>query len=368
MFRRKTALVLAAAIGMVMSACSKNDTGTIIQRESKARRSSSTPAPVAAPAPSAPVQSVSLNLKVAHNQTALDNPYVFGISAFKEKVEQLSNGSIQATLYNGTMDQEESGLMKKMQAGEASIVIVSPSLVTAQNVPEVDVLSLEYLFDSFPHWASCLDGEFGTELAKIVTQKTSNNIKILGYWSAGVRNYYGKKAIRKPDDLKGMTIRISNSPVQQQFWKACGAIPKDVGWGDLYQALQDGTVDSAENDYTNFSLKKHHQTKNGHFICETEHDFTTRLMLIDGNFYDSLTAEQKKWIEEAAQYATQTERRLTFEQLSSSKAQVIADGAEIVENKDIDIAAFKKIAYPIQDQYAKENKMEHFLKLVRDAR
>ena len=77
----------------------------------------------------------------------------------------------------------------------------------------------------------------------------------MAYWSSSVRDYYGKKPVTKPEDLKGMTIRTQSSQVQQDFWKACGAIPTSVAWGELYQALQQGVVDSAENDYTSFMLK-----------------------------------------------------------------------------------------------------------------
>ena len=312
-------------------------------------------------------RAVEIRLSFAHNQTAMDNPYVFGANAFREKLEQLSNGSIEAELFHGTKTEDEGELYKKLQSGDSTIVVISPGLLTSI-VPEVDVFSLSYLFDNFAHWGGVLDGAFGQELSEIVATKTGGKIRILGYWSAGVRDYYGKKPIYKPSDLSGMTIRIGNSPVQQQFWRACGATPKSVGWGELFDVLNRGEVDSAENDYTNFSLKNHHKATNGKYVCETEHDFTTRLMLVDGTFYDSLSAEQKSLLTQAAQYATQVERQKTFEQASASKAKVIADGAVVVENKEIDVDAFKALAYPIQDEYARKNGMEKFIKMARDAR
>lgn len=364
MGKKCLAVVSALAFfGMVCAGCAK-ESGRIIHRQKTSRVTSRVVSPLTT---NNGANSVQVNLKFAHNQTALDNPYVYGASAFKEKLGQLSGGTMQATLYNGTMSEDEGTLLKYLQDGTADIVVISPGLITGLGVPEVDIFSLSYLFDNFAHWGNVLDGEFGSELANIVSKKT-DAVRILGYWSAGVRDYYGKKPIREPADLEGMTIRIGNSPVQQQFWKSCGAIPKSVGWGDLYNALNEGSVDSAENDYTNFSLKEHHKTKNGHYVCETEHDFTTRLMLVRPAFYNSLSAEQKQYLEQAAKYATQIERQKTFEQASSSKANVIADGAEIVENKDIDIEAFKKLAHPIQDEYAQKNNMERFIKMVRDVR
>ena len=97
-------------------------------------------------------------------------------------------------------------------------------------------------------------------------------MEMLGINNAGSRQISNsKKEITKPEDLKGMTIRTQSSQVQQDFWKACGAIPTSVAWGELYQALQQGVVDSAENDYTSFMLKEHHKTPNGHYISETHH-------------------------------------------------------------------------------------------------
>lgn len=313
-------------------------------------------------------RAVEIRVTMAHNQTAMDNPYVFGAEAFKEKLEQVSGGGAEAVLYHGTMTEDEGELLKRLQSGEANIVVISPGLVTALGVEEVDIFSLEYLFDSFAHWGSTLDGAFGTELSGIVSDKTNGQIKILGYWSAGVRDYYGKKPIYSPGDLAGMTIRIGNSPVQRQFWSSCGATPVSVGWGELFNALNEGKVDSAENDYTNFSLKNHHNARNGKYVCETEHDFTTRLMLVDGKFYDSLSSEQQSWLSQAAKYATQVERQKTFEQASSSKAKVVSDGAVVVENKDIDTDSFRRIARPIQDEFARKTGMERFIKMVRESK
>lgn len=354
----KTVLAASVMLAATFSATAAKS-GKVITRDSAKSKTT------AASSKKTGTRSVEIKVSMAHNQTAMDNPYVFGANAFKQKLEQVSSGGAQATLYHGTMSEDEGTLLKNLQSGQADIVVVSPGLLTGLGVTEADMFSLEYLFDNFSHWGKTLDGQFGQELAKIVSQKTNGKIQVLGYWSAGVRDYYGKKPIKSPSDLKGMTIRIGSSPVQQQFWSACGAKPVSVGWGALYDALNKGEVDSAENDYTNMMLKNHHKATNGKYICETEHEFTTRLMLVNGDFYNKLTAEQKKWIDDAAKYSTQVERQKTFEQASTSKAKVIREGATVVENKDIDIAAFKAIAIPIQDEYAKKNGLERFLNMAR---
>ena len=110
-------------------------------------------------------------------------------------------------------------------------------------------------------------------------------------------------------------------------------------------------------------LKEHHKTDNGKFVSETHHDYTTRLLLMDGSFYDKLTDEQKGWIDEACVAATAEERQVTYQMFEESKKQVIA----VTENADIDIEAFKAIANPIMDKFAEDNNMTAELEMIRSA-
>lgn len=310
---------------------------------------------------------VELNISFAHNQTSADNPYVIASEKFKVALEEVSGGRATATLYHGTLGENESELVEKLEMGAVNMVIASPGFMTSLGVNEIDIFSLLYLFESFDHWTACMDGDFGDAMKQVVSEKLNNRFKIMGYWTASVRDYYGKKSITSPADLKGMTIRTQSAPVVQQFWIGCGAIPTTVAWGELYQALQQGVVDSAENDYTSFRLKEHHKTGNGKYVCETHHDYTTRLFLTSGAFYDSLTEEQKGWVDEACRIATEENRSVTIRMFEESKQKVIEDGAIITEYADMDIDAFQAIAIPIQDKFAEENNMQQYLEMIRAA-
>jgi tripartite ATP-independent transporter DctP family solute receptor len=305
-----------------------------------------------------------VTLVAAHNQTSQQNPYQFGMLKFKAVLEQLSNGEIKVDVHAGTIGTSEDELIEKLQFGACDLVVASPGFMTKIGIPEVDMFSLLYLFSGFPHWEKVVDGEPGKTFAKIINEKSKNSFRIAGYWSAGVRNYYGKKPINQLDDLKGMKIRTQMSGVVADFWKKIGAIPTQVAWGELYQALQQGIVDGAENDYTNFSLLDHHKTVNGKFITETEHDFTTRVLLMNGKKWDAYSEQHKKWIEEAIVQSTAEERKVTYDQLAKSKAKVIADGGTV---NAINKAPLLAIAIPIQDELAGKLKMDDMLKAIRAA-
>ncbi|MDR1519778.1 MAG: TRAP transporter substrate-binding protein [Planctomycetota bacterium] len=311
-----------------------------------------------------PALAGSVKLVAAHNQTSLENPYQYGMVKFKETLEKISGGEITVDVHAGTIGTNEDELVEKVQLGAADLVVASPGFMTKAGIPEVDMFSLLYLFNNFAHWEKVVDGEAGKNLAKIISQKSGNAFRIAAYWSAGVRNYYGKKPINKIEDLKGMKIRTQMSGVVAEFWKKTGAIPTQVAWGELYQALQQGIVDAAENDYTNFSLLDHHKTVNGKFITETEHDYTTRIVLMNGNRWNAYSAQQQAWISQALKEATAEERRITYADLAKSKARVIADGGTV---NAIDKTPFLAIAIPIQDELAARLNTADMLKTIREA-
>lgn len=309
-----------------------------------------------------------LVLTIASNQTSADNPYHFGLQTFKEIVEELSGGTVRVVCSDGDLSEDEAELLSMLDSGQVQMVVVSPGHMTSAGVAEVDMLSLLYLFDGFSHWESAMDGEFGSAMADIILEKTNNQYRIMGYWSAGVRDYYGKAPITSPGDVACFTIRTQTSGVVYDYWTSIGAEPVNIGWGDLYDVLNSGEVDSAENDYTNLMLKEHHKTQNGKYICETHHDYTTRLFIMNGDYYDSLTSEQKNWLDTASLAATLQERAVTYEMMDSSKEQCISDGAIVTDYEDIDIEAFKAPAIEIQNNYAEQNGLTTYLDMIRRAR
>lgn len=308
-----------------------------------------------------------IKMVIASNQTSTDNPYHYGLETFKEVVEELSYGTIEVTCSDGDLSEDETELISMLDSGQVQMVVCSPGNMSSAGVSEVDMLSLLYLFNGFSHWEAAMDGEFGSAMTDIILQKTQNKYRIMGYWSAGVRDYYGKVPITKASDVAGLTIRTQTSGVVSDFWTRNGAVPVNVGWGALYDALNNGEVDSAENDYTNLMLKNHHTTPNGKYICETHHDYTTRLFIMNGDFYDNLTSEQKNWIDTASLAATLQERTVTYDMMDSSKQKCVQEGAVVTEYDNMDIESFKAAAIGIQNSYASANGLQTYLDMIRRA-
>ncbi|USK39364.1 TRAP transporter substrate-binding protein [Cytobacillus firmus] len=304
-----------------------------------------------------------IKIVAAHNQTSPDNPYQTGLLKFKEVAESKSNGDIEVEVHAGTIGTEESELVEKLKLGAADVVLVSPGFMTQTGIKEIDLLALPYLFDSYEHWEKVVDGEVGEEMKKLVQEKSNNDFKLVGYWSAGVRHYYGKKPIEKMEDLKGLTFRTQTSGVIADYWKETGAIPTSIAWGELYQALQQNVVDSSENSYPYFIQQNHHKTDNGKYITETGHDYTTRFLLVNGKKFDSYTKEQQDILLEAAEASVQAEREAVYAQEEEYKEKAIAEGAVVNE---IDRTPFVELAEPMQEKAAKDMGAEELLKKIKD--
>ncbi|SES07296.1 TRAP transporter substrate-binding protein [Salipaludibacillus aurantiacus] len=307
----------------------------------------------------------SIKIVAAHNQTDPENPYQDGLLEFKEVAESESGGSIEVEVHAGTLGTSESELVESLQVGGADVVLVSPGFMSNTGIREIDLFALPYLFDSYDHWEQTVDGEVGDEIADIILEESDNKFKLVGYWSAGVRHYYGKQPLQSIDDLQGMTIRTQTSGVVADFWNQTGAVPTDVDWGELYQALQQNVVDSAENAYPYFVQQNHHETDNGRYTTETGHDYTTRFLLINNEEFESYSEEHQDIILEAAAASVEAERQALYEQEEEYRQQLLEDGGEINE---IDKAPFIEIAEPLQDEVAEEIGVTHLLEQIRDMR
>lgn len=306
-----------------------------------------------------------MKIIVAHNQTDPSNPYQIGMLAFKEVAEKLSDGAIEVEVHAGTLGTNENELVEKLILGAADVVVVSPGFMTQAGIAEVDIFALPYLFDSYAHWEAVVDGEIGQQIAEIILDRSNNQFKIIGYWTAGVRHFYGRQPLNSIEDIRGMTIRTQTSGVVADFWTRVGAIPTSVAWGELFQALQQRVVDSAENAYPFFVQQNHHRTTNGRYTTETAHDFTTRFLMVNGNKFDAMSPAQQEIILAAAAASVVAERQALFAQEEKYKGILIAEGGVVNE---IDRTPFIYIATQIQDEFASDIGMEDMIAQIRALR
>ncbi|MFB5664319.1 TRAP transporter substrate-binding protein [Alteribacillus sp. HJP-4] len=286
----------------------------------------------------------SVNL-IAATQLDAESPFAVGFERFKEVVEEESDGSVTVEIHtDGSLGGNEDELVQNMETGSVDLVTASPGFM-AQSAQAVDFFSMPYLFESNEHWEKTVDGEVGDAVASEIEDNT--NFEILGYWSAGIRNYYGNEPIETPEDLKNVQIRTQDSPVVTNTWETLGAQTASVAWDEMYQALQNGVVDASENDFTNIYQASHHEvTKN---ISLTEHDYTTRVFFTSRDVYDNLSDEQQQAFDKAVEEATAAARESDRELADESRASMEEEGIEINE---VDQAPFVEQTESVRQEAA----------------
>lgn len=284
-----------------------------------------------------------ITLKLAHAD-AEDSIFDQGAVAFKEKLEELSGGTIAVELYkNGTLG----SIAEVAEAIQIGTVDVSPIVTTtlANFVPELNVFDMPFLMDDYQMAYDCLDGSVGEELAAALE---ASNFNVGGWWVMGFRNTTASKPIESAADFAGMKIRTQSSDIQMAIFNSLGANATAISFSEMYTALQQNTVDGQENPYVNILQSNIFEVND--YLIETEHVFQVAALLIAPSTYASLTEEQQGWVDEAAAYATEVERTACETDNETAKDTLINEkGMTFIE---LDKAELREATASVYDEYS----------------
>lgn len=304
-------------------------------------------------------QPAEIKLIAAHVSTE-EHSFHLGLTEFKKLVEEKSNGRIEVEIHaNGALGGNEDELVQKMATGTVDIIISAPSFM-AQSVKEADILSLPYLFSDVEHWERVMDGEPGQEMSRLVAEK-SGLFKVLGYFKDGVRNMYTIKPIEDLDAMKDLKFRIQNSPTQIAFWSELDVQPTFIAFNEIYQALQNGVIDGAENSFAQIAQQKHYEVCK--HITLTEHDVATRFFLISQAKYNMLPDDLKVIVDEAAAEAVIAQRVVDLKLGEQYQQEMEESGVEFHE---IDKAPLIDNTDHIRLEAAKDMELEDMLQQIND--
>ena len=183
-----------------------------------------------------------INMRVASVVDPSSTIYA-GTDAFQKRVQELTSGRADVTVYKGTLGKGERQLYEALQLGTLEGAIITTGPLSAF-VPEADLFNLPFLFKNAAHAYKVVDGEIGEEFNKKMIAK---GFRIIGWWTTGTRNTSNRtRAINSPDDYKGLKIRTMESPPFIALYKALGAIPVPMAITEVYTGLSQGTIDGID--------------------------------------------------------------------------------------------------------------------------
>lgn len=246
----------------------------------------------------------SRNLILAHNLPT-EHPVHLGMEYFAAELKKNSEAKIQVTIYPAAQLGTEKDVLELVQLGAISMTKVS-SLSLENFAPLVGIINLPYIFNSVEHNFACLDSpEIGE---KLLEAPTSRRLRGLTFYDAGNRNFYAGKPILKPDDLKGLKIRVMENPTAIKMLQLMGGSPTPMPYGEVYTALQQGVIDGAENNITGITVNKHGEVAK--FYSRDEHVFAPDILVISEALWADLSEQERVWVRSAADSSKVFQREL----------------------------------------------------------
>src|SRR6185295_10927926 len=226
------------------------------------------------------------------------------------------------------------------------VLLSTANASTAQ--PESGVFSIHFVFRDEAHAIKALGDPTIIAAMKELYASRIKGAHMLGLGSQGLRHIYGKKAVPKVSDLKGVKMRVQATVTEDTLFPAYGAQVVHMPFGEVYTSLQTGVVDMAENGINNYLINKHYEP--APVLSLTEHEANNAALFVSDKVWQSLSAEQKKWVQQAADDMNKVQPAKAFEMEKESRARLQKMGVKIVDG--IDKTGFEKTSAPILDKIA----------------
>jgi tripartite ATP-independent transporter DctP family solute receptor len=215
----------------------------------------------------------------------------FTAKEFKKRIEEKSKGQIQIKLYGYEQLGKEVDIVNQLELGTVDMAIMGTT-VHEQAAPKFNIWSAYYIFQSGAEIMSVLNGPIGERMQKAML--ANKGIRIIGYGLRGPRHLTSNRPIKSAADVKGLKIRIPLQPIYVESWKALGAFPQAIAYGELYTALKQGIVDSQENPLAYIYAPHFDEVQK--YVNLTGHQRAFFTYVVSEKFYSRLTPELQKLI------------------------------------------------------------------------
>lgn len=273
-------------------------------------------------------------------------------------LEKKSSGTLKVKIFPDGQLGSERELLELLQIG--SVAATKVSAATLSNfVPEYNVMGIPYLFRNKEHQFSVLEGPIG----KSILEKGSKFwLRGLCFYDAGSRSFYtSKKAIRTPEDLKGLKIRVQNNQMAINMVNTMGGDATPLAYGELYTAIQQGVVDGAENNPPSFVSSNHYEISK--YYTLDEHSSVPDVLLIGTKYWDKLSKEQRVWVQEAADESAQAQKIFWKESVEESMKVAREWGVEIITpEKSLFAEKSKSVVEKFVEEYPEMAKIVNAIK------
>ena len=284
-------------------------------------------------------------IKFSH-VVAENTPKGQGALMFKKLAEERLPGKVKVEVFPNS---QLFGDGKEMEALLLNDVqLIAPSLSKFDRYTnQIQVFDLPFLFNDIAAIHRFQNGPTGQAILKSMTKK---GLIGLGYWDNGMKQLSAKKPLKMPEDAKGLKFRIQASDILEAQFKAVGAIPQKLAFAEVYQALETGVVDGAENPWSNAYSQKFYEVQP--YFTESNHGYLGYMLVANAKFWSGLPDDVRKTLEEIlAEVTVEVNKSATA--FSDGDRQKIKDSGktEILEMTAEQRAAWQAAMKPVYDKF-----------------
>ncbi|MGC0251797.1 TRAP transporter substrate-binding protein [Pseudactinotalea sp. Z1748] len=244
----------------------------------------------------------------AGHQLAVDTPFDEGLNRFAELVEEKTEGRVVVETHPNAALGNETEMFQGMQSGTIDVGIIAPGSI-GEFAPEMSILSVPFLITSQEQRDAVIEGDIAAGLAENLAETTGT--RPLTYFGGSYRQLFFTEPAESLDDIEGRLLRVQPSAVLTDSFAALGLEPTVVAYNELYNALQQGVVEGADNEAVFIDSQKFYEV--APYILRTNHEVTIRPLLVSQITLDNLGEELAALVIEAAEEAGEFERNLEAE-------------------------------------------------------
>jgi len=277
--------------------------------------------------------------------------HIAAVEVLKPYIEKESGGKIVVELYpNGQLGGDRQ-LCEAVQLGSVEMAFPSTT-VLASFIPELQLLDLPYLFSSKEQVYKVVD--LNGPIGKVLVEKAkTQGMFLLGIADIGFMSLTNSKhPIKKPEDTKGLKIRVMENPVYIDTAKAIGYNPTPMTFGEVYTALQQKVVDGQEQGINVTRNMKFHDVQT--YFSLTEEAFSTISIIVSESFMDEIPDDLKTIVVEGVRLFCEAQRKVNSDQEVSNLKELAEKGMEINPLTPEERELFVKATEPVRQKYAEK--------------
>lgn len=277
------------------------------------------------------------------------HPQVIGVEKFAEIVAAKSAGKLSVKPFPGGVLGPDLQTVSAMQGGTVEMTVMNASLLAPIYKP-LAVYDFPFLFNSAAEADALVDGPVGKKLLAGLEEK---GLVGLGYWDLGFRELnIKKKAVARLEDFQGLKMRVIPTPIYVEFMNALGASAVPMPFTETYGALESGAIDGMTNPLLNTRDGKYNEVTK--YLSVTNHMYNVQAVIVSKKFWDKLSADEKKLLQDAVTETTVHQRKVAREQAATALADLKAKGMVVNEVSPQELARMREKAAPVIAKFSKE--------------